>query len=104
MSEFVRLAPISEMPAPGEAKEFTCPNDAKVLCVANVNGTLSALDNVCLHRGGPLAQGFLEGDKIVCPWHGWQFDVKTGQVGHNPEAKTKVHPLKVEGGDVWVEL
>ena len=101
---FVKLASTSEMPAPGEAKEFPCPNDTKVVCVANVNGTLSALDNVCLHRGGPLAQGYLEDDKITCPWHGWQFSTQTGQVGHNPDAKTKVYSIKVEGDDVVIDL
>lgn len=99
---FVKLAAKSELPAPGEAKEFPC-ND-QILCVANVNGNISALDNICLHRGGPLAQGFLDGDKIVCPWHGWQFNTQTGQVGHHPDAKTKVYPLRVEGDDVVVEF
>lgn len=99
---FVKLAPKSELPAAGEAKELLCAG--KVICVANVNGALSALDNICLHRGGPLGQGFLEGDKIVCPWHGWQFDTATGQVGHNPASRTTVYPLKVEGDDVWVDL
>jgi nitrite reductase (NADH) small subunit len=101
---FVKLASASEMPAPGEAKEFPCQNDTKVVCVANVNGMLSALDNVCLHRGGPLAQGHIEDGKVVCPWHGWQFDAQTGQVGHHPEAKTKVYPIKVDGPDVLVDL
>ena len=99
---FVKLAAKSELPAPGEAKEFTYKD--KIVCVANVNGTISALDNVCLHRGGPLAQGFLDGDKVVCPWHGWQFNLQTGQVGHNSDAKTKVYPLTVEGDDVMVEF
>lgn len=98
----VKLAPQSEMPAPGQAKEFSCGD--KMVCVANVNGSLSALDNVCLHRGGPLGQGYLEDGKVVCPWHGWQFDAQTGQVGHNPAAKTKVYPLDVQGGDVMVEM
>ena len=99
---FVKLTSKSELPEPGQAKEFPC--EGKIVCVANVNGTLSALDNICLHRGGPLGRGSLEGDKIVCPWHGWQYDTKTGQVGHNPDAKTKVYSIKVEGDDVLVEL
>lgn len=102
MSEFIKIAMRSELPAPGEAKEFPC-ND-KIVCVANVSGVLSALDNICLHRGGPLGQGYLEGGKITCPWHGWQFDTQTGQVGHNPDAKTKVYPIKIEGDDVLVEI
>jgi nitrite reductase/ring-hydroxylating ferredoxin subunit len=100
MSNFVRLAAQSELPPVGEAKEF--PLGDKVICVANVNGTLSAMDNVCLHQGGPLGQGVIEGGKVVCPWHGWQWDPKSGQAGHNPGARVAVYPLKVEGGDVMI--
>jgi nitrite reductase (NADH) small subunit len=102
MPEFVRLATQSELPAEGEAKEFPCGD--KVICVANVNGSITAMDNVCLHRGGPLGQGMIEGDKVVCPWHGWQWDPKTGEAAHNPNAKVAVYPLKVENGDVLVEV
>jgi nitrite reductase (NADH) small subunit len=102
MPEFVKLTVQSELPAEGEAKEFPCGD--KVICVANVNGSISAMDNVCLHRGGPLGQGVIEGNKVVCPWHGWQWDPKTGEAAHNPNAKVAVYPLKVEGGDVMVEI
>ena len=99
---FVRLASQSELPAEGEAKEFALGD--KVICVANVNGVISAIDNVCLHRGGPLGQGTIEGDKLVCPWHGWQWDPKTGQAAHNPAAKLAIYPLKIENGEVMIEV
>lgn len=99
---FVKLASKPDLPEPGQAKEFPCGE--KVVCVANVNGNISALDNVCLHRGGPLGQGYLEDGKIVCPWHGWQFDAATGQVGHNPAAKTTVYAVKVEGDDLLIDM
>ena len=98
----VKLATESELPAPGQAKEFSIAD--KAICVANVNGTISAMDNVCLHRGGPLGQGMIEGDKVVCPWHGWQWDPQTGAAVHNPNAKVAVYPIKVESGDVMVEM
>jgi nitrite reductase (NADH) small subunit len=102
MSEFIKLATQSELPAEGEAKEFTCGD--KVICVANLNGAITAMDNVCLHRGGPLGQGVIEGNKLVCPWHGWQWDLKTGEAAHNPAAKVAVYPIKVEGGEVLVAV
>jgi len=102
MSNFVKLAAESELPPQGEAKEFSLGD--RVICVANVNGTISAMDNVCLHRGGPLGQGMIEGDKLVCPWHGWQYDAKTGEAVHNPAAKLTIYPLKVEAGDVMIEV
>jgi len=92
----------SGLPAEGEAREFTVGE--KTICIANVQGEYSAMDNVCLHRGGPLGQGMVEDGKIVCPWHGWQYDPKSGEVTHNPSAKVAVYPLRIEGEDVLVEL
>jgi nitrite reductase/ring-hydroxylating ferredoxin subunit len=99
---FIKLASQSELPAEREAKEFVYED--KVICVANVQGVISAIDNVCLHRGGPLGQGTIEGDKLVCPWHGWQWDPKTGQTEHNRAAKLAIYPLKIENGDVMIEV
>ncbi|HXY08548.1 MAG TPA: Rieske (2Fe-2S) protein [Terriglobales bacterium] len=102
MSVFVKLATESELPPTGQAKEFSCGD--RVICVANVNGTISAMDNVCLHRGGPLGQGVIEDNKVVCPWHGWQWDPKTGEAAQNRRAKVAVYPLKIESGNVMIEL
>jgi nitrite reductase (NADH) small subunit len=102
MSNFVKLAAQSELPPEGEAKEFHLGD--KVICVANVGGTISAMDNICLHRGGPLGQGVIEEDKVVCPWHGWHWNPASGQAVHNPGARVTVYPLKLEGGDVLVEI
>ena len=101
MSAFVKLTTESELPAVGQAKEF--PLGDRVICVANVNGTISAMDNVCLHRGGPLGQGAIEENKVVCPWHGWQWDPRTGEAAHNPTVKIAVYPLKIENGNVMIE-
>jgi len=102
MPIFTKLTTESELPPTNQAKEFPCGD--KVICVANVNGTISAMDNVCLHRGGPLGQGMIEGGKLVCPWHGWQWDPKTGEAVHNANAKVAVYPLKIENGDVLVDV
>lgn len=102
MSEFVRICSKSDLPEPGSAKEFGAGSAA--ICVANVNGQISAMDNVCPHRGGPLGQGMVENGKIVCPWHAWAFDIKTGQAAHSPNAKIKVYEIKVEGDDVFAAL
>jgi nitrite reductase/ring-hydroxylating ferredoxin subunit len=99
---YIKLTTESELPPAGAVREFPCGD--KTICVANVNGTISAMDNVCLHRGGPLGQGIIEGNKVVCPWHGWQWDPKTGQSAQDPNAKLAVYPVKIEGGDVMVEI
>ena len=102
MAEFVKIASKSDLPEDGEAKEFTVGE--KVVCLANVNGTISAIDNVCLHRGGPLGQGMIDEGKLVCPWHGWAFDPATGEALHNRAAKVAVYPIKVQNGEVLIEL
>ncbi len=99
---FVKLTTQSELPKPGEAKEFELGE--KTICVANVNGTITAMDNVCLHMGGPIGQGYIEGEKIVCPWHGWEYNIKTGELGDDPKSKLAVYPIKVENDDVLVDV
>ncbi len=102
MAQFVRLCSKGDLPEEGEAKEIKLGN--QVICVANVNGTISAMENVCLHRGGPLGQGIIADGKVVCPWHGWMWDPQTGQADHNPNARVAVYPIKVEGDEVLIQL
>jgi nitrite reductase (NADH) small subunit len=99
---YSKLTNQSELPAPNTAKEFPC--GAKEICVANVDGEYSAIDNICLHQGGPLGQGMIANGKIVCPWHGWQYDPKTGATTHNANLKVAVYPIKIENGEVSVEI
>jgi nitrite reductase (NADH) small subunit len=98
---FTKLAAESELPGINEAREFSC--NGKAVCVANVDGQIHAMENTCLHRGGPLGEGVIEGGKVICPWHGWAWDPKTGQAGP-PDAKVAVYPVKVESGDVLIEM
>jgi nitrite reductase (NADH) small subunit len=102
MPTFTKLTTQSELPTTDTANEYPCGD--KTLCVANVNGTYSAMDNVCLHRGGPLGAGMIENGKVVCPWHGWAWDPKTGQADQDSNAKIAVYPLKIESGDVLIEI
>ncbi|MFT4112283.1 Rieske (2Fe-2S) protein [Silvibacterium sp.] len=102
MSESIRILSRSELPAEGEAREAVCGN--RVLCIAQVNGEIHAVDNACPHRGGPLGQGIVENGTVVCPWHAWAFDLKTGAAAHSPLARVAVYPVRVEGDDVLVQL
>ena len=99
---FVKLTTQSELPGEGEAREFEL--GGKTICVANVNGSISAMENVCLHMGGPLGQGYIEGNKLVCPWHGWEYDPLTGQLADDPQSKVAVYAIKIENGDVLIDL
>jgi 3-phenylpropionate/trans-cinnamate dioxygenase ferredoxin component len=87
--------------APGTGK--TVSVQGKELAVFNVDGTFHVLDNECPHRGGPLGEGELEGCLLTCPWHAWQFDVRTGD-SVTDDSKVAVYPCTVEGGQVLVTL
>jgi nitrite reductase (NADH) small subunit len=102
MGEWKKLCTRADLPAEGGAKEF--PIAGKTLCVAMIEGKPLALDNVCPHRGGPLAEGTIESGKIVCPWHQWEFDLATGASAEPGGAGTKAYPLREDGDDIFVEV
>jgi nitrite reductase (NADH) small subunit len=102
MPKFVKLTTTPELPPINEAQELPCGQ--KNICIANVEGDYRAMENICLHRGGPLGQGMVEGGKVICPWHGWAWDTKTGQSSQSSSTKIEVYPLKIEGGDVLIEI
>jgi nitrite reductase (NADH) small subunit len=96
---FMRAAKKDDVPA-GSIREFQL--DGKTIAVANVDGKLYAINNTCLHRGGPLGQGVLEGNTVICPWHGWQYDVTSGKVSMNPAVGVECYPVEVRGDDIFV--
>ena len=102
MANFVRICSQAEIPAVGQVKEFVV--EGRALCVANVDGTVCVLDGTCPHEGGPLGEGSIEGGKLVCPWHGWVWDPKTGRTDDDPNSKIPVYQIKIEGDDVLVEI
>jgi nitrite reductase (NADH) small subunit len=97
----VKVANAGEIPA-GSIKEFNV--SGKAIAIANVGGKLHAINNTCLHRGGPLGQGMLEGNVVTCPWHGWQFDVVSGKSAQNPAASVSCYPVELRGEEVLVDL
>jgi nitrite reductase/ring-hydroxylating ferredoxin subunit len=72
--------------------------------VARVNGAIAVLDGVCPHEGGPLGEGIIEDGRVVCPWHAYAFDVRTGEADQDPEVKAEVFEAKVENGELVVQL
>lgn len=98
---FVRAIKKDEIP-PGMIRELQL--DGKVIALANVEGAFFAIDNTCLHRGGPLAEGELSGRSVTCPWHGWEYDVTTGKALMNPAVGVATYKVEVRGDDVCVEI
>ena len=97
----MRAAKTDEIPA-GSIREFQV--EGKTLAIANVGGKFYAINNTCLHRGGPLGEGELEGKIVTCPWHGWQYDVTNGKLTMNPSAGVECYATEVKGEDIWVEF
>ena len=98
--QFVKVAELSEIP-PGGGKLVVGPFD-KPMALFNVDGQLFAINHVCPHRGGPLGEGRLTGPVVACPWHGWTFDVRTGQPDHPGGHSIATYQVRVEGTTVYV--
>lgn len=97
----VKVADVGEL-TDGQARVVDV--EGRTLALFNVEGTLYAMDNACAHRGGPLGEGDLEGPLIVCPWHGWRWDVTTGRNVNNPAVTMACYPVRVEPDGIFVEL
>ena len=101
MPNFIRVASTSDL-KPGENKVVEA--NGEQVALFNVDGEFFAISNTCLHKGGPLGEGYLEGDVVTCPWLVWSYNVKTGSNEMMPTAKVPCYQVKVEGYDVLVSL
>jgi nitrite reductase (NADH) small subunit len=97
----VRVGNAGDVP-PGQGRVVDA--DGKNIALFNVNGTYYATDNNCPHRGGPLAEGDVDGAVAICPWHGWRWDVTTGANVNNPAVKVACFLVTVEADGIFVEL
>jgi nitrite reductase/ring-hydroxylating ferredoxin subunit len=97
---FLRVAKATDV-APGQIREIQV--EGTTIALANVAGQFHAINNTCLHRGGPLGQGLLQGNVVTCPWHGWTFDVTSGRVTHNHAAGVACYVVELRGEDVYVD-
>lgn len=102
MGEFVRVAATNEIPK-GEGKVFEL--GGRQVAVFNCGGgKFYAIDNICRHQGGPLGEGELEGCVVVCPWHGWTYDVRTGVSPDDEDCNVATYQVRVESGEVLVSV
>jgi nitrite reductase/ring-hydroxylating ferredoxin subunit len=99
MTEFVEIARTTDLPT-GRARAY--PLGEGRIALYHTAAGFFATDNTCPHRGGPLAEGDLIGNEIVCPWHLWGFDLATGLCPGNPEIQVAVHEVRVEGERILV--
>jgi 3-phenylpropionate/trans-cinnamate dioxygenase ferredoxin component len=102
MSDFVKVAKVPDLPDPGK---LLVEVDDRLVALFKVDGEFFALDDVCTHDGGPLAEGKLDDHTIACPRHGAKFDIRTGAALTMPATQpTVAHEVKIIGDDVLVKL
>jgi nitrite reductase (NADH) small subunit len=76
----------------------------RTFAVCNLNGRLYGLDGTCPHAGGPLGEGILQGEMLICPWHGWEFNCVTGANDDDEDLVVDHFPVRVENGDIFIDV
>ena len=97
---WVRVVTLDELRS-GEVTEVAA--GGRTVALANVEGEVFAVDSVCPHAGGPLGDGQLEGCVLICPWHGWSYDLRTGRSSVDEEVSVATFPVKVVDGVVYLD-
>ncbi|MFN2467503.1 MAG: Rieske (2Fe-2S) protein [Gaiellaceae bacterium] len=98
---FVAVARADDV-APGTV--VTVQADGEAIALARVGDDFYATQNACLHLEGPLGEGRLRQCVLTCPWHGWQFDVRTGENEFDRALVLRTFEVEVEGGEVRVAV
>jgi 3-phenylpropionate/trans-cinnamate dioxygenase ferredoxin subunit len=99
MTEFIKVAQTSDL-APGE--KMLVEYDENDVGLFNINGEFYAISDVCTHDNGPLVEGKLDGEWVICPRHGARFNVKTGQQTMPAFAPVPLYEVKIEGDDILI--
>jgi nitrite reductase/ring-hydroxylating ferredoxin subunit len=102
MPGFVKLATLDDLP-PGSSRE--CEHAGQIIALFHIDGgQILAVDGICPHQGGPLANGEVAGTIVTCPWHGWKFDLADGRCLLHPRIKQPTFEVRVDGSDILVLL
>jgi nitrite reductase/ring-hydroxylating ferredoxin subunit/multimeric flavodoxin WrbA len=89
----------------GFSKNYLIKNEEEKnieIAVFNIDGVFYAISNSCIHKGGPLSKGFLDGDVVTCPWHGWKYSVKTGESSHEGGDSVNSYEVKIIEDKIFV--
>jgi nitrite reductase (NADH) small subunit len=101
MAGQVRICLGRKIPKEGQVREVRVGQCE--FCVAKVNGAISVVDGLCSHKDLPLGEGSIEKGRVVCPWHGWEFYLETGEQ-HHGKARVRVYEAVVEDGELLVTI
>ena len=97
----LKVGPVQSLP-PGSVTEVEAGDATYAVC--NVDGKLHCIDGICPHVGGPLGQGTLNGNLLVCPWHGWEFDCRNGVNDLDEAVQVKTFPVTIQGDEILIEV
>ncbi len=78
--------------------------EGRHVAVFRLGDDFFALDNMCLHRGGPLCDGDIVNGVVTCPWHFWSYEIKTGTMVQDPRVGVSKHGVRIDGDQVSVRL
>ena len=102
MAEAIRVASLDDVPA---GRPILVEAHGTRIVLARAGDHVYACGDVCAHRGGPMSEGKLSGTRLACPWHGWMYDVRTGQCAFPGRgASVPTYQVRIEGTDILVEL
>ena len=101
MHDFVAVGQIGDFVS-GQGKMVTV--NGRHVALFRLGDEFYAIDNLCLHKAGPLCEGFIENDVVTCPWHGWSYEIRTGTLVQDPRVGVSKHDVRVEDGLVSVRL
>ena len=102
VAEFYKVADIDDL---DEGELLGVEVDGEPVCLAKVHGAICAFTDNCTHISGPLSDGELDGEVLTCPWHGAQFNIRTGKVLRGPARQDiMTYPVKVDGQTILVGL
>jgi nitrite reductase/ring-hydroxylating ferredoxin subunit len=102
MTDFIKVATLDDV---DEGEMYPIEVDGEPVCLTRLEGKIYAFTDNCTHISGPLNEGELEGCVVTCPWHGAQFDVRTGKVVRGPaRQELYTYPVKVEDNAIFISL
>ncbi len=101
MARYVKLAMLDQVQSRGILEVEW---EGRLIALLLVEKTLFAIDAVCPHQGGPLAEGRRDGTIVSCPWHGWQFDLTNGDCLTARTVHQQIYPVRVEAGEILVDV
>ena len=78
--------------------------DGNVIAIFRTEEGLFAVDGMCAHQGGPIAEGTVADGCVTCPWHGWQYELATGIQTINRQPLQQTYPVREEGGRLQVGI